>query len=263
MNNETQKMPMVFIGHGSPMNAIEENHYTRTWVRIAAKIPKPKAILSISAHWYTHGTYVMDTENPKILYDMHGFPEELYRVQYKPKGSPELAHLTRSLTKKRILVDNSWGYDHGTWSVLCHMFKGEDIPIAQLSVDQDASANDHFQIGMELSALRDNGVLIFASGNVVHNLAKISWGMDGGYPWADEFDNYVKQNILAKEFQKVIQYKNAGQCANVAFETPDHFYPLLYTLGACHKDDKIRVFNDSCTMGSLSMTSYLFEPSET
>jgi 4,5-DOPA dioxygenase extradiol len=260
--NGTKRMPIVFIGHGSPMNAIQSNDHTKTWALIGANIPKPKAILSISAHWYTHGTRIMDEENPKIIYDMHGFPDELYRVQYKPKGSPKLAELTRSLIKKQVVVDNSWGYDHGTWSVLCHMFPREDIPMCQLSVDKDASADVHFQIGKEISALRDNGVLIFASGNVVHNLSKIAWGMDGGYPWATEFDNYITENILKKDFEGVIHYKNAGKCADLAFYTPEHFYPLLYILGACSQTDKVSVFNNECTLGSLSMTSYLFEEIE-
>lgn len=259
MELETKKMPLLFVGHGSPMNAIEHNVYTRNWASVAGKIPKPKAILSISAHWYTNGTKVMDESEPKMMYDMYGFPDKLYKFEYRPKGSPEFARFTKELINKEVEIDNGWGYDHGTWSVLCHMYPEGDIPLYQLSIDKNANAEAHFQIGNEISALRQNGVLIFASGNVVHNLSKISWGIEDGYPWATEFDNYIKDKIMKKQYQDVINYKSAGKCSELAFYTPDHFYPLLYILGASKEGDRVSIFNDSCTMGSLSMTSYLFE----
>lgn len=253
------KMPTLFIGHGSPMNAIEDNEYTENWVKIAGKIPKPEAILAVSAHWYTEGSRIMDEVQPKMVYDMYGFPEELYRIEYKAKGSPELSHLTKTLITKTVKIDNSWGYDHGTWSVLCRMYPEADIPVYQLSVDSSASAETHFQIGQEISALREKGVLIFGSGNVVHNLSKINWGMIGGNPWAVEFDNYIKEKIIRKQYKDVIHYETAGKSSELAFFTPEHFYPLLYALGASREDDRLSIFNDSCMMGSLSMTSYLFE----
>jgi len=258
MANAMKKMPALFVGHGSPMNAIEDNDYTRNWAKIASEIPKPEAILAVSAHWYTSGSRITDEEYPKMVYDMYGFPEELYRVVYKAKGSPELAHLTKDLIKRTVKVDNSWGYDHGTWSVLSKMYPEADIPVYQLSIDNNASAENHFQIGQEISSLRDKGVLIFGSGNVVHNLSEISWGMVGGHPWAVDFDHYIKNEIIKREYQDVINYENAGKSSELAFFTPEHFYPLLYILGASKEDDRVSIFNDSCVMGSLSMTSYLF-----
>lgn len=180
-NLTTNKMPALFIGHGSPINAIENNEYTANCSKIAHKIPRPKAILAISAHWYTDGTRITDEAHPKMIYDMYGFPDELYNVEYKAKGAPELALFTKNLIKRDVKTDNSWGYDHGTWSVLYKMYPEADIPVYQLSVDRKANASVHFQIGQQISELREKGVLIFASGNVVHNLSKINWEMKGGY----------------------------------------------------------------------------------
>lgn len=252
-------MPTVFVGHGSPMNAIEDNAYVRSWKAIAEKIPKPKAILSVSAHWFTEGTRVNDAEKPKMIYDMYGFPEELYRVVYDAPGSPELAHETIKLVGRDVKVDNSWGIDHGTWSVLCKMYPEADIPVYQLSVDGNASAEIHYKIGQDISALREKGVLIMGSGNVVHNLSRVNWNMEGGYPWAVEFNNYITDNIIKRQYQNVVNYKRAGKSSESAFITPEHFYPLLYVLGASKEDYRLSVFNNSCTMGSLSMTCYLFE----
>ncbi len=260
MTSPNQTAPVLFVGHGSPMNALDDNEYTRNWTAVAAKISKPRAILSISAHWYTHGSRINDTLQPQMIYDMYGFPPELYRLTYPAQGSPELARLTQQLiTANEVAVDNRWGYDHGTWSVLCRMYPEADIPVLQLSIDRDAPATAHFEIGRELHALRNQGVMIFASGNVVHNLAESDWGLAGGYPWAIEFDNYIKEQIQAKRYQNVIQYQTAGPAAKLAFPTPDHFYPLLYALGAVTATDRLSVFNDACTMGSMSMTSYLWE----
>lgn len=191
-----KKMPVLFVGHGSPMNAIEDNFYSRNWVEIARQIPKPKAILAISAHWFTNGSRITDEAHPKMVYDMYGFPDELYEIVYKADGVPKLAHLTKDLIKRDVQVDNSWGYDHGTWSVLNKMYPQADIPVYQLSVDISASAEVHLQIGKEISSLREKGVLIIGSGNVVHNLAIINWDMEGGYPWAVDFDNYIKDKII-------------------------------------------------------------------
>ncbi|WP_341458756.1 class III extradiol ring-cleavage dioxygenase [Clostridium vincentii] len=187
------------------------------------------------------------------------FLDELYKVLYKAEGALELAHLTKNLIKKDVKIDNSWGYDHGTWSVLCKMYPEADIPVYQLSIDSSASAETHFKIGQEISSLREKGVLILGSGNVVHNLSKISWEMDGGHPCAIDFDNYIKNKIIQKQYQDVINYKTAGKSSELAFYTPDHYNPLLYVLGASKEDDRLTIFNDSCTLGSLSMTSYLFE----
>ena len=259
MANTIQRMPVLFVGHGSPMNAIEDNKYTREWEKIAREIPKPEAILSISAHWYTNGSKITDTPHPKMVYDMYGFPDELYRVEYNAKGSPELAYLTKSIINKNVKIDNSWGYDHGTWSVLSKMYSEADIPVVQLSIDSSASAETQFKIGQEISTLREEGILIFGSGNIVHNLSRLSWEMEGGYPWAVEFDGYIRDKIIKKQYQDVIDYENAGESSKSAFYTPEHYYPLLYVLGASNENDHVSVFNDSCLMGSMSMTSYLFE----
>ncbi|WP_099205247.1 4,5-DOPA dioxygenase extradiol [Scatolibacter rhodanostii] len=255
----SKQMPALFIGHGSPMNAIEDNEYSNIWSEISKQIAKPEAILSVSAHWFTRGSKITDSPKPNVVYDMYGFPDALYNVIYQPDGAPNLAHEAISLIGSKVDVDNSWGIDHGTWSVLCRMYPEADVPVFQLSVDANASAETHFRIGQEIASLRNKGVMIFGSGNVVHNLSRVSWDMDGGYPWATEFDNYIKEKILSGEYDDVINYDRAGPSRKLAFHTPDHFNPLLYVLGASNKNDKLTVFNDSCTLGSLSMTSYLFE----
>lgn len=252
-----KKMPVLFVGHGSPMNAIENNDYTRSWEEIARKIPKPKAILSISAHWYTNGTRINNSEKPKMVYDMYGFPEELYQVVYPAPGALKLAEVTKNLISREVKADNSWGIDHGTWSVLHRMYPAAEIPVFQLSIDSSAPAETHYKIGQELSSLREQGVLIFGSGNIVHNLSRVNWELEGGYPWADAFDSYIKHKILNRQNQDVINYRSAGELSKLAFSTPEHFYPLLYVLGASGADDTITIFNDSCTLGSISMTSYL------
>ena len=255
----SEKMPVLFVGHGSPMNAIEDNEYVRTWKEIAKKIPKPEAILCISAHWVTSGTRINDQENPKIVYDMYGFPQELYNVKYDANGSNRLAHDTIRYINRSVKIDNSWGIDHGVWSVLCNMYPEADIPIYQLSIDDNISAETHFDIGKDIGILREKGVLIIGSGNVVHNLSKVKWTMEEGYPWALEFDNFIMENIKNKNYENVVHYENAGNSSKLAFLTTEHFYPLLYVLGAAREDDKLSIFNNSCTMGSLSMTCYLFE----
>ena len=254
------KMPVLFVGHGSPMNAIEDNSYTRTWRDLAERIPKPKVILSVSAHWYTRGTRIMNQENPKTIYDMYGFPRELYEVTYNVSGSPSVAKASRELISRETEYDNSWGIDHGTWSVLVHMYPERDIPVFQISVDADAPPETHYKIGKELRALREQGVLIFGTGNVVHNLRMVDWSREGqGLDWAYEFDEYIQGNIINKNHNSILKYKELGNTAKLAVPTPDHFYPLLYALGASDEDDKISVYNKSCELGSLSMTAYLWE----
>ena len=252
------KMPVLFVGHGSPMNAIEVNAFTRGWAEIAAKIPKPEAILCISAHWTTDGSKVSDAPQPKTVYDMYGFPHALYEVKYDSPGAPELAHSLRDLAPK-VQIDNSWGIDHGTWSVLHVMYPNADIPLIQLSLDRNESRQYHYDLGQKLKALREKGVLIMGSGNVVHNLGRINWDMNDGYTWAREFDDYIKENIMSRELGNVIDYKKAGLSSREAFYTTEHFDPLLYVLGASDENDKLTVFNNDCTLGSLSMTCYLFE----
>jgi 4,5-DOPA dioxygenase extradiol len=252
------RMPVLFIGHGSPMNAIEDNVYTEKWIEIGAAIRRPSVILSISAHWTTNGSFVSDSPRPRTIYDMYGFPKALYEVAYQPPGAPEYARMTAGLFEN-VLIDNSWGIDHGTWSVLNRMYPRADIPVFQLSLDLGATRQDHFAMGQVLKSLRDHDVLIMGSGNIVHNLSEVNWDMEGGYPWADEFDGYIKDRILKRELHDVVNYASAGSSAKYAFRTTEHFDPLLYVLGASDEGDQLTIMNNSCIMGSMSMTCYLFE----
>lgn len=253
-----RRTPVLFVGHGSPTNAIEINSFTETWQQLGRGMAKPKAILAVSAHWYTRGTKTSDAKQPRLIYDMYGFDEKLYRVRYDAPGAPELATEIRALIPGTVQIDNGWGIDHGTWSVLVHMFAQADIPLVQLSVDHQAPPETHYQIGRALQPLRDEGVLILGSGNVVHNLHRISWDMKEGYPWAREFDGCIRDAIVSGRHEDVIHYTRAGEAAREAFYTPDHYYPLLYALGASSSADRVTVFNEACVMGSLSMTGYLF-----
>jgi 4,5-DOPA dioxygenase extradiol len=254
------RMPALFVGHGSPLNAIEDNRYTQGWQEIARRIPKPQAILSVSAHWYTNGTRINNDDNPKTVYDFYGFPEELYKVVYDVPGASKLANVTKELIRREVKTDNTWGIDHGTWSVLNQMYPAADIPVYQLSIDKGAPAEVHYNIGKELSSLRDKGVMIFGTGNVVHNLSRISWEMEeSGFPWAIDFNEYIKDKIIKRQYEDVINYKQAGDSSKLAFITQEHYYPLLYVLGASKEEDQLRIWNDSYTFGSLSMTCYLFE----
>ncbi|MCH3908441.1 MAG: 4,5-DOPA dioxygenase extradiol [Sphaerochaeta sp.] len=253
MTNQT--MPVLFVGHGSPMNAMEDNQFSAGWTEISKKIPTPKAILCISAHWFTHGLRVNNSPKPKQIYDMYGFPEELYQITWPAPGDPELAGRVAKMTGAK--VDDSWGCDHGAWSVLRRMYPKADIPFFQLSVNRDAPPEKHFALGRTLASLRDEGVLIVGSGDVVHNLSLVDWDNPGGFPWAEEFDGYVHDAILRGDYQAVVDYRKAGECAEYAFFTPDHFLPILPVLGAAQPGEKVTVFNRQCVMGALSMTSYL------
>ncbi len=251
------RMPVLFIGHGSPMNAIEDNEFSRAWTALGKTLEKPKAILSISAHWFTRGTKVNDSPTPAMIYDMYGFPDELYALKYPAPGSPELAYRARNLIGDFVTIDNNWGIDHGTWSVLHRMFPEADIPVVQLSVNALLSPEEHFQIGQKLRALRYEGVLILGSGNVVHNLSRVDWRMNDGQPWAQEFDQYIHRAITSGRHQDVIDYASVGESAHLSVPSIDHFAPLLYVLGASDADDEVRVINADCTLGSMSMTSYV------
>jgi len=251
-------MPVLFVGHGSPMNAIEDNEFTREWNRIGRMI-KPKAVLMVSAHWFTKGSFTQDDENPRVINDMYGFPEELYNLNYRPGGSAELGKLIMSTVTKQVQIRNDWGIDHGAWSVLVHMYPKRDIPVVQLSVDASALPEDHFKIGRELRSLRERGILIIGSGNIVHNLRLASFQEQGGYDWNIDFDRYIRDAIKEGEMKKVLAYKERGESARLAVPTTDHFDPLLYVLGASNRSDSLSVFNEASVAGALSMTSYLFE----
>lgn len=252
------KMPVLFVGHGSPMNAIEDNDYSRVWTALGKTLETPKSILSVSAHWFTRGTKVNDSTAPTMIYDMYGFPNELYQLKYPAPGSPELAYRVRELVGDFVTIDNNWGIDHGSWSVLHRVFPKADIPIVQLSVNAMLSPAEHYEIGHKLRQLRNEGVLILGSGNVVHNLSRVDWRMNDGQPWAQEFDQYIDRAIRNRAYDEVIDYTKAGESALLSVPSLDHFLPLLYVLGASDAEDTVQVFNADCTLGSMSMTSYLF-----
>jgi len=201
---------------------------------------------------------VNNQEHPKTIYDMYGFPQELYQLIYTPPGTPALANQVLDLLGHKAKVDNNWGIDHGTWSVLNHMFPEADVPVLQLSIDANATMKEHFETGKKLRDLREQGVLILGSGNVVHNLSLINWDNPGGEPWAVEFDGYIKQNISSHKYENIIDYQMAGASSTRAFYTTEHFVPLLVVLGSSNDEDPINIFNDACIMGSMSMTGYLF-----
>lgn len=251
-------MPVLFIGHGSPMNAIEDNAYTKGWESIAASIPRPAAILSISAHWLTQGTKVSILDNPKTIHDFYGFPKELFDMEYKAKGSPLYAEKTIELLSDVAVSDDSWGLDHGTWSVLNVMYPKAEIPVYQMSIDRQATPRELFNIGKQLQPLRESGVLIMASGNVVHNLGLIDFSVEGGFDWADTFDNYITERIEQRDFESVLNYRRLGDAASLSVPSTEHYNPLLYILGAVNDSDKVAIYNKSCMAGSLSMTSYVF-----
>ncbi len=250
-----ETMPVLFVGHGNPMNAIEDNEFSRVWIKLGEELPRPKAILCISAHWLTRGTWVTAMNNPETIHDFVGFPEKLFELQYKAPGSPELAKATQDLVYSTIVQsDMAWGLDHGTWSVLTRMYPDADIPVFQLSIDIEKPARFHYQLGRELTQLRKQGVLIIGSGNIVHNLGKIAW-KDEAHDWAIEFDQKIKEKIVLRSDIEIIEYDKMGTIAKLSVPSTDHFYPLLYVLGASEKTEPVTFYNEKCTMGSLSMRS--------
>lgn len=261
-SSETQ--PSLFLGHGSPMNAIEENEFVEGLRNLSSKIPKPKAILCISAHWVTDGTFVTAMENPPTIHDFGGFPKALFDVQYPAPGSPELAKLVQSLVKSQnIKLDYEWGLDHGAWSVIKHIYPNADVPIVQLSMDYKTSPEKHFQLAKELAPLRDHGVLILTSGNIVHNLRMVAWDRLNevyGFDWAMEVNQKVKNWILQGDNDSLIQIRNHGKEFEWAIPTAEHYLPLLYTLGTKLDSDTISFFNDKPVAGALTMTSVRLDP---
>ncbi len=255
-----QLMPVLFIGHGSPMNGIEDNEFSRTWTAMAKEIPTPKAVLVISAHWLTRGTFVTAMNQPKTIHDFGGFPQELFQVQYPAKGSPEIAIETQKMVKStRVELDHDWGLDHGTWTIIRHMYPKADIPVLQLSIDYGRDMAYHYALAQELYELRKKGVLIVGSGNMVHNLRMVAWDKlnapNYGFDWAKEMNTKLKRLILNDEHKSLINYTSLGKEALLAIPTPDHYIPLLYTLGLKGKKDRIQFFNDKAVGGSLTMTS--------
>jgi len=248
-------MPALFIGHGSPMNAIEDNEFSRAWAEVARSLPSPKAVLCVSAHWETEGTRVTAMEQPRTIHDFYGFPPALFEKHYPAPGSPDLARKVGGLARKApIELDFDWGLDHGTWSVLCRMFPEADVPVIQLSLDRRKSPAAHYALGRELRGLRKKGVLVLGSGNIVHNLREIVWE-DTAYDWALEFDAQIKQWIVEGNHEAIIDYSTLGRCARLAVPTLEHYLPLLYLLGLQEKSEEVAFFADKVTLGSMSMRS--------
>lgn len=260
LNEEEDKHPVLFIGHGSPMNGIEDNEFSRTWTKYGKEIPKPKAVLVISAHWLTKGTHITAMEHPKTIHDFGGFSQALFDVQYPAPGNPSLAKATSKLvTSTTVGLDHDWGLDHGTWSVVKHMYPDADIPVLQLSIDYNQPPQYHYDLAKQLKSLRNKGVLIIGSGNMVHNLRMISWEKmqeaNYGFDWAIEMNTIFKEKISKSDFQSLINYEKLGPAAKLAIPTPDHYYPLLYAMALQDNKDEISFFNDKMVGGSLNMTS--------
>jgi len=249
-------LPAIFFGHGNPMNAVMNNSYTEGWRRIGTETPRPKAILSVSAHWFVPGTGVTISAAPRTIHDFGGFPWELYQVQYPAPGDPHLARRVQELLAPvPVALDNSWGLDHGTWSVLRHVYADADIPIVQLSIDETQSAAFHFELGRKLTPLRDEGILIVGSGNLVHNLHAYAWGRHAPdpYDWAVRFETEAKQIMTAGEYKPLIDYEKLGPEAMLAIPTPDHYLPLLYVIATRQRGEVITFPIEGVDGGSISM----------
>jgi len=258
--DRTDKMPVLFLGHGSPMNAIEENEFVQGFRKVGKEIPKPNAVLVVSAHWETKGTFVTAMANPKTIHDFGGFPEELYKVEYPAPGNPELAQkIKENINKTEVGLNLNWGLDHGAWSVVKHLYPKADVPVIQLSLDYQKSPQYHYELAKELSSLRKKGVLIIGSGNMVHNLRMVDWRrldeIDYSYDWASDASEKMKKFILSDDHQQLINYQSQGKEFSLAVPTPEHYLPLLYALALKDKNEEISLFNDKAVAGSLTMTS--------
>jgi 4,5-DOPA dioxygenase extradiol len=256
----SDKMPVLFLGHGSPMNAIEDNIFVKAFQELGNSIPTPKAIICVSAHWFTNGTMVTAMDFPSTIHDFGGFPKELYEVQYNAKGERELAKTTKEILKPiEVKLDYDWGLDHGAWSVLKHLYPKADIPVIQLSIDYRKGPEYHFELAQNLKNLREKGVLIVGSGNIVHNLGLLDFPNlnkeNYGFDWALESKNKINDWIIDGDLKSLIDYRNKGRAINLSIPTPEHFLPLIYALGLKQKSDSISIFNDQMVGGSISMTS--------
>lgn len=260
----TAQMPLLFLGHGSPMNAIEENEFVKGFRDAGKNIPAPSAILCVSAHWETAGTFITAMEHPKTIHDFGGFPKELYDVQYPAPGNPQLAKETKELIKKTTAgLDEKWGLDHGCWSVVKHLYPDANIPVLQLSIDYRQTPQYHYELAKELAALRKKGVLIIGSGNLVHNLRMVAWDKlheSYAYDWAAEASDKMKKFISSGDHQQLINFRSQGKAFDLAIPTPEHYLPLLYILGLKEENEKLSFFNDKPVAGSLTMTSVKIEP---
>lgn len=261
----TPLMPILFLGHGSPMNAIEDNEFSREWKSLSKLLPPPSAIVSISAHWETKGTFVITSSAPKTIHDFYGFPRQLYMEEYPAPGSPQLAkEIITNVDKINIGEDTQWGLDHGTWSVLKYIYPKADIPVIQVSLDHFQNARWHFELGKELAFLRSKGVLVIGSGNMIHNLRMVQLNSDDfnaeyGYDWAFELNKILKQKLSDRDFTSLINYQSLHKDAMLAVPTPEHYLPMLYILSMMQNNEDIGIFNDKVIAGSLNMTSFLIK----
>lgn len=251
-----ETLPAIFFGHGSPMNAVQSNKYTDAWQRIGVDLPKPRAILSVSAHWFVPFTAVTVGAAPRTIHDFGGFPRELYQVQYPAPGLPDLARRVQEmLSPLRVSLDDSWGFDHGTWSVLRHAYPHADVPVVQLSIDETQPASFHFEIGRQLGALRAQGILVIGSGNLVHNLHTYAWGrhVPDPYDWAIRFERVARDLICAGDYAPLVDYAQLGNDARLSIPTPDHYLPLLYVLGTRQPGETVTFPIEGVDGGSISM----------
>ncbi len=258
--NITAQMPVLFLGHGSPMNAIEENEFVAGWREAGKSIPRPNAILCISAHWETRGTFVTAMEKPQTIHDFGGFPQRLFDVQYPAPGSPELAsNVKKFITQSEVGLDQKWGLDHGCWSVVKHLYPAADVPVIQMSLDYNKTPQAHYDLAKELGVLRKKGVLIVGSGNLVHNLGRVAWDKLNepgfAFDWAIEANESMKKYIQNGDHQQLIDYKSHGRAFDLAVPTPEHYIPLLYVLALKEEREAVSIFNDKAVAGSLTMTS--------
>lgn len=257
METNNTRLPVFFFGHGSPMNALGDNEFTRTWSESVRDLPIPKAVICISAHWETGGTLITAMEKPRTIHDFAGFPPRLHNISYPAPGDPSLAReLADTVNKAGVKPDYSWGLDHGCWSVIKFLYPDANVPVLQLSLNYNKKPSEHIEIARELSTFRDRGVLITGSGNIVHNLGAIDWSNpDGGYDWALEASESLKQIITSGNIDKLADYRSLGREVSMSIPTPEHFLPLLYALALKNENESISFMNDKVIMGSLSMTS--------
>ncbi len=266
MKNQTvdARQPVLFIGHGSPTTILSDNKATRNWAKLGKSLAKPKSILMISAHWYTRGTAVTAMPTPKTIHDFGPLSPDLFKMQYPAPGNPALARRVKDLLAPEVDValDKSWGFDHGTWTILKKIFPEADVPVVQLSLDEHLAGAGHFKIGQKLQALRDEGILIIASGNIVHNMGRLIWKDNAPtYPWGERFRDYVLKHTKKREFEPLIEYMGGGADALQSVPYPDHYFPLMYALAATDQNDRLTVENDFFQLGSIGMTSMVFRPS--
>jgi 4,5-DOPA dioxygenase extradiol len=259
---DPDKMPVLFVGHGSPMNAIEDNEFSRSWREVGGGLPRPKAILCISAHWETRGTHVTAVERPRTIHDFYGFPQELFSVEYPAPGSEWLARRAReAVTRAPVGLDEGWGLDHGCWSVLRRMFPDASVPVVQMSLDHDQPAQHHYEIAKDLAPLRKEGVLVVGSGNMVHNLFMVRLKGDDfneryGFDWALEANELFKRLIVEGRNGELVDYKSLGESVRLAVPTPEHYLPMIYALALRGEGDSLSFFNDAAVGGSVTMTSF-------